>query len=701
MKATKACFWGVAAVLAHSAALAAEPSSLPLKRVRLYEVGVGYFERSGTVSGASDAVLPVPAGHLDDALKTLVVMSPGGNTAVAGVEFGTSVTADMARALAGLDGAQQSLGLVELIGSLEGADVELRTAKETVKGRVVDVQDRATSDMEECRAPKPDAPCVPRKVPSLVLLTKASELRRFAVHDVVAIKPTDPGRAKRLETALEAAGGGAASVEKKLRVMAQAGKPVALGYVAETPVWRSTYRLVLGSADDAVLQGWALLHNDTDEDWKKVGVELVNGRPDSFLFPLAAPRYARRELVTPENELSTVPQLLGTTPDAMWTGESYGAAGMGLTGIGSGGGGAGEGSIGLGSIGTIGHGAGAAAGPGQSSMLSVGNLAAVAPTEGVEAGALFRYKLASPLDLRAHGSALVPFVADKVSARRIAFLTAPGAAARSAVHLKNAGHQTLPPGPISIFADGGFSGESAIERLKPRESRILSFGFDLDLELSETDSKHTDETRLVTWTGGSLMEHFVRHHTIAYEIENRSGSGRTVYLELPFVNNAKVTGSDEIAYDEETKKGIAVFQVKAKHKGSRTLRVDEGLSQGHPADKLTSRELEGLAQSKLLPESQKKVLLAAADLLVQAEVRRGGIIRRTADLKQAESDIVRLRQNARAVDRLKGGDAIVKRLLAAEDRAKKLRQRLSELRSEIKERTRRAHRTLARLGPRR
>ena len=54
-------------------------------------------------------------------------------------------------------------------------------------------------------------------------------------------------------------------------------------------------------------------------------VELVNGRPDAFLFPLAAPRYARRGLVTPERELSTVPQLLDRPVDEMWaTGDTWG-----------------------------------------------------------------------------------------------------------------------------------------------------------------------------------------------------------------------------------------------------------------------------------------------------------------------------------------------------------------------------------------
>ncbi len=78
------------------------------------------------------------------------------------------------------------------------------------------------------------------------------------------------------------------------------------------------------------MQGWALIHNDTDEDWRSVHVELANGRPDSFLFPLAAPRYARRTLVTPDDSLATVPQLMGTTVDALWgepDDEKFGAGG--------------------------------------------------------------------------------------------------------------------------------------------------------------------------------------------------------------------------------------------------------------------------------------------------------------------------------------------------------------------------------------
>src|SRR5207249_4383928 len=131
------------------------------------------------------------------------------------------------------------------------------------------------------------------------------------------VRPTDPAFTTRIGSALDALSTHNAQTRRALHLQGQSSA-VTLGYIAETPLWRTTWRLVLDNKGRVTLQGWALLHNDTDEDWQQVKVELVNGRPDSFLFPLAAPRYARRELVTPENELSTVPQLLDTTVDAIW-----------------------------------------------------------------------------------------------------------------------------------------------------------------------------------------------------------------------------------------------------------------------------------------------------------------------------------------------------------------------------------------------
>lgn len=655
----------------------AAPSLLPLKRVRLYEIGVGYFERTGAVGNAT-VTLPVPASHLDDALKTLVVFSGDGPTRVGGVEFGSSVSRGMARALAGLGVEGEDLGLERLVRGLKGTSVALRVAGERLDGRVVEVLGAERSDLQDCvqKSPGTSAACTPETQPVLVLMTKSGELRRFRLRDVTSVRPTDPGMVARLGAAVDALSEGSARLLKEVRVMASGSGTISLGYVSETPVWRASYRLVLADkpGDSAALQGWALVHNDTDEAWKRVQVELVNGSPDSFLFPLAAPRYARRELVTPQNPLSTVPQLIGSTPDAMWDpegSEAFGAGGLGLSGIGEGGGGRGEG-IGLGSVGTLGHGAGSAHDT-ASELLSVGNLAGVAAAHGTESGALFRYALDAPLDLRAHGSALVPFLGEGIAARRIALFASAGNPGRSAAFLEHRGAQTLPPGTVAVFSDGGFAGESALPRLKPRQSTAVEFGTDLDVELEELGDQVTDESQRVQFDDERIVVHFRRHHVVTHRIENRSGSGRDVFLELEYVNNAAVSGADELAYDSEKARPFAVYRVGARTTASRTLKVDEGLQRYHLLKNLGSGTLKRLAAERSLPEAQRKPLLAAAGLLARAESDQQNLAAKRSALGVKEAAVIRFREHARAVGRADGAEEVVERLLLAEAQAEAAR----------------------------
>jgi len=691
-----------------SASTAQTAPILPLRTLRLYETGVGYFERAGDLGASAPASLPVPAGHLDDALETLVVLGPGGQSRVHGIEFGSSISRGMARALAGLPvEGDEPLGLQQLLTGLKGAAVEVRAHAATHTGRIVDVVE-ATDDGVAAKASAPAeaqggaTPAVRTSKLTLLVLTDAGAIVRVPAADLDSVRPLDPGYATRLGAALDALSARGARSERMLHVLAQGG-PVALGYVAETPVWRTTYRLVLdGPGKGATLQGWALLHNDTDEDWRGVKVELANGRPDSFLFPLAAPRYARRELVTPDDQLATVPQLMGTTVDAIWgdqIGDASGAGGLGLSGVGEGGGGRGEG-IGLGSIGTIGHGGGAAS----SSLLEVGNLAGIAPATGVESGALFVYTLPEPVDLHAHGSALVPFVRQGVEVTPLAWFESPGGPARSAVRFVNSTAQTLPPGTIAFFGDGGFAGESALARLKPGERRFLTYGVDLDVALRATETRATEEAKRLVWdkAGKRLEEHYLRTSDFTYAIENRSGQPRSVVLAMSLARNASLTGPDRVEFDEAGAHPLAVFALGARSKAERKAHAVEGLVRTTQLDALTAARLGEMAASPSLEAADRAATTEAAARLREAEEAARGATLAKADIAGVEKDLERLREHMKALsgERPAGGAAanpFAARVLAAEDRLTALRKKLDGLETDAKSRTAAAQAALEKL----
>ena len=372
--------------------------------------------------------------------------------------------------------------------------------------------------------------------------------------DILKVRPVDPPSPRRLDAAIDALSTRSAQNARSLQLLGDAHGKVTFGYIAETPIWRTTYRLVVAppGKDSAQLQGWALVHNDTDERWNGIHLELVNGEPDSFLFPLAAPRYARRTLVHPETPLSTMAQLQGTTPDALW-GDHLDAATSGSgqrPGFGSG----------YGRLGgshrshapSVRMGATQVNEVGASSVLSVGNLADLAPAQGVENGALFVFAMPGAFVLDAHSSALVPIMDKPVKTENIAFFASAGGTARAAVRFVNSTGQTLPAGTLAVFGAGGFAGETALDRLKPGDRRFLQVGNDLDAEVTSKTSDRTEESKRLTFRNGRLEEHFLATTKQTWELENRGGAARTFYVALTAEKNATVTGTDRVDFDEAT-----------------------------------------------------------------------------------------------------------------------------------------------------
>src|SRR5262249_27271481 len=96
-------------------------------------------------------------------------------------------------------------------------------------------------------------------------------------------------------------------------------RQVRVGYVTEAPLWKMSYRLMIGGKDAKAgapyLQGWALVENTSDDDWKDVRLSLVSGRPVSFIQDLYQPLYLPRPVIAPDVIASAMPQTHGGNMD--------------------------------------------------------------------------------------------------------------------------------------------------------------------------------------------------------------------------------------------------------------------------------------------------------------------------------------------------------------------------------------------------
>ncbi len=55
-----------------------------------------------------------------------------------------------------------------------------------------------------------------------------------------------------------------------LNFLGQGKRDVRVGYIQESPIWKTSYRLVLKDDEKPFLQGWAIVENTTEEDWNDV-----------------------------------------------------------------------------------------------------------------------------------------------------------------------------------------------------------------------------------------------------------------------------------------------------------------------------------------------------------------------------------------------------------------------------------------------
>ncbi|NDQ58507.1 MAG: hypothetical protein GZ088_15685 [Acidipila sp.] len=289
---------------------AAAPAStsaakLPVRRVVLYKNGVGYFEHLGRVRGNGSLSIDFNSGQLNDVLKSLTVLDLGGGR-ITGVDYNSEEP--LARRLGGLRlplGEQTTL--VQFLGALRGARLEVRTGSGTITGRLLSVEHktRATKDGQVIQYDE------------ISLVSDAGEVRSAELGPATSVRiverdlNAEVGRYMGLvaSTRLQ-------DVRRMTISTSGAGdRQIYVSYISEVPLWKTTYRVVLPSkaAAKPLLQGWAIVDNTVGEDWNGVELSLVAGAPQSFIQQLSQPYYGRRPVVPLPESVQLTPQTHSAT----------------------------------------------------------------------------------------------------------------------------------------------------------------------------------------------------------------------------------------------------------------------------------------------------------------------------------------------------------------------------------------------------
>ncbi len=496
--------WGIT-----QAAEAPADTSVPVKAVVLYSSGVGFFEHTGTVNGDAETKLPFSSEQINDVLKSLVLEDSGGS--VASVTYASQDP--LAKTLQSFQiDLTGNPSLDQMLNQLRGSTVTVTLAGEQVSGTILGIEQHT----------KPDGNEKTYQVPFLNLVT-SSGIRSIDMQEIRALLLDDQRLQEELNKAL-AAVAGARDKDKKpvtIHFKGQGDRRVDIGYVVQTPVWKTSYRLILDPKGGDRLQGWAIVENQTDNDWKDVDLTLVSGRPISFVEDLYQPRYITRPIVEPFAFASLIPRvyegansaMLSNAPAAAMQQEELGDAAKAPAslylngGIGGGGGGFGRKDFAASII----------------SQASAGQL-----------GDLFQYTIGH-VSLPRQSSAMIPIVSDNVKVEQVSIYNSSVMPRNplNGARLTNTTSKHLLAGPITVLNADSYAGDSQIEDLPPGQNRLLSYGIDLEMHVDAQGQNSTDDILAGKIVKGVLeMTHKIVN-TTDYSASNQSDHDKALIIEDP------------------------------------------------------------------------------------------------------------------------------------------------------------------------
>jgi hypothetical protein len=634
----------IAAIPALAQQKAGSPD-LPVTRIVLFSSGVGYFQRDGQVDGNTRIDLQFASNNINDLLKSLVLQDQGGGQ-ISTVNYDNrdpiektlkSFAIDLTHnpttgaLLNQVRGERIEVSRSDQLGGLTGVIVGVeKTKKPAGKDQVIDGE-------------------------QLNLLTSEG-LQGIDLAHVQRLRLLKPELEQEFRKALEVLATGHDKQKKtvSLNFLGNGRRAVRVGYITESPIWKTSYRLSLDKDNKAFLQGWAIVENTTDEDWNQVSLGLISGRPISFRMDLYEPLYVPRPLVEPELFASLRPPTysgdLARKAEEPMQRDSFGGRN----------GGPGQGAGGATPLGRAMKSAPqsapseAAARFGLQADKKDANLnfqqgvasAAVA----TELGEYFQYQIEHPVTLARQKSALLPIVNGPAEATRVSIFNESVHAKFPLLGLrfKNTTGLHLMQGPITVFENSSYAGDARVADLQPNETRLVSYAVDLGTEVQAEVPEPADSLVTVKLYKGVLHATHKIRHTKNYTVKNRSEHDRLVLVEHPYQPQLTLVTPEK---PTERSRDVYRFEVKAPTNKPVKLQVVEEQKR---LDELALISIDDetvryFFRSASSSPAVKKALEEVLKLREQLAATQRDIAREEQTLKVIEQDQGRMRANMERV----------------------------------------------------
>jgi hypothetical protein len=634
-----------------------EAQNLPITQVVLFSSGVGYFQREGKVEGNARIDMTFPVQDINDLIKSMVLRDlDNGHITAVSYDNNAPIDRTLKSFAINLTGNPSFSGI---LNQARGEKVEVVLAQTnatqpgTMTGTVVGIEHQrqavANKDVVETE---------------VLNLWCADGMRAIKLSELQRIRFLNPSIDSEFKKALETLASSHDTQKKAVSIqcVGEGARRVKVGYVVENPIWKTSYRLVLDKAGEGeakpYLQGWAVVENSTDEDWKDVRMALISGRPISFQMDLYSPLFVdrpterlelfqslravtysgalERDIFLRQAEAPIAAQTVSPsrTPPAVGRGGANYTFGV-------------DGNF------------SSLPKPGEDAAfrerlkaemetkMRLGDSVASAASA-TKLGNFFQYLIEKPVQLARQKSALLPIVAKDVEGKRVSIYNERTHAKFPllGMQLKNTSGAHLMQGPITVFEGSVYGGDAKIADLQPNEERLISYAVDLGTEVDAKPSSDNGRLTSVKAVKGVIYTTTKIREAKAYTIANRNDVERTVFVEHPLRSEFVLVDTPK---PTETTADAYRFSIKVPAGKTVVFTVTEErlLNTNVVLSTQSDEQLRVFLSAPVTSAKVKKALEEAMSLRTETDKVTREIGEQERQLKTITEDQVRLRANLR------------------------------------------------------
>lgn len=660
-------------------------STLPIRRVILYSNGVAYIERRGIVTGNAEINLAFKQSQVDDVLKSMVVLDLGQGK-IGAVSYNSSApasarTAEIPFSVEAESGGENG-GISAVLAQMQGAKVAVATTRGSAVGSILTVEKRVVPAEKEKAA---------ATAHFLVIASDAGEISSFDLAEVRSVKLLDEGTKRDLSEFASATASTRRRDAKTITVTSDGAgqREMVVSYTVAAPIWKTTYRVVLDQEGKPFFQGWAIVDNVGDEDWQSVQLSLISGSPISFIQNLQKPLYRYRPIIPIPEDLNLRPQIYD--PES---GEGSGSGSGDGSGSGYGAGsGSGDAPIKVDTPKPMFENANSNfmissgfAGTSVSDAIVDEKSGVQTAARGEELGELFEYKIEQPISVERNRSALIPIIQTKMEGERVSIfrdqedktdisddeqeddeaeeVRIANPRPMSGLLLKNITPMTFEGGSMTVLDRDAYAGEALMERLKPKEQRLISFALDLGTLVRIDKKEDREPAKLIKVVDGIFQVHYFRTEKKIYRLSNQTERTKVIYVEHRVRKDWLL--SDNYAKPDYVTARFYRFRVELKPFENKEITVGEnlGMMDKYNLGTLSPKDLEIFVASRSIDEQTRTKLAKLIELRIEINKINGKLASAETETEVITKDQERFRENIEALAKTPEAKQLIARYIA-------------------------------------